>query len=290
MAGLASSSARAARADDPQAFRWMRAARVGPLLMLLVIMPLHAAPLESPASGPPAGRLVKDMALASAFRTIGDWHLAVYEPEDTPEGDPPDKAAQLCLTGPNGAGTVTQDCIALTATVAGVSTVYNLQTVDSVVVTPIPTTVPGGSEPALLVRASFSGGGSGTLTKLFVWTYVRVDATPFNHGPGGFFMEVFSSVIANGGEQRFFLSGPLAGCFVSAEQVFLAGPTMADPQPFNLRVYRRADVGFVPVLGLLTARAYPTIRGGDPPANPIEREMARVLRARVAVYPCGWPR
>jgi hypothetical protein len=54
--------------------------------------------------------------------------------------------------------------------------------------------------------------------------------------------------------------------------------------------YRRADVGSVPVLGLLTARAYRTIRGGDPPANPIEREMARVLRARAAVYPRGWSR
>jgi hypothetical protein len=43
MAGLASSSARAARAGDPQAFRWIRAIRGGPLLMLLVIMPLHAA-------------------------------------------------------------------------------------------------------------------------------------------------------------------------------------------------------------------------------------------------------
>ena len=230
------------------------------------------------------------MELGPAFRTAGHWHLAVFEPEGSADGDPPDAAAQLCLTGPNGAGTVTTDCTPLTATVASVGVTYNLQTVDSVAVALIPTATPNRSEPALLVRASFSGGGSGTLTKLSVWTYTRVDATPFNGGPGGFFMEVFSSVVTNGGEQRFIPSGPLAGCFVSAEQVCLAGPTMADPQPFHLRVFRRAGVGFVPVLGLLTARAYPTIRGGDPPANPVEREMPRLRRALAALYPRGWPR
>ena len=264
----------------------MRAPRVGLLLLLLAGPPVLAAP---PAA-PPGGRLVKEMELGPAFHTVGSWHLAVYEPEDPQDGGPPDAAARLCLTGPNGAGAVTTDCTALTATVAGVSTIYNLQTVDSVTVAPIPAATPGRSEPALLVRASFSGGGSGTLTKLSVWTYNRVDGTPFNGGPGGFFMEVFSSVVANGGEQRFFLSGPLAGCFVSAEQVFLSGPTMADPQPFHVSVFRRAGVGFAPVLGLLTARAYPTIRGGEPPRNPVEREMPRLRRALAVLYPRGWPR
>ena len=264
----------------------MGLSRAGPLLLLFAATVVQAAP----PAGAPAGRLVKEMQLGPTFRTVGDWHLAVYEPEDPGDGTPPDAAARLCLTGPNGAGTVTTDCTALTATVAGVSTIYNLQTVDSVTVAPIPAATPGHSEPALLVRASFSGGGSGTLSKLSVWTYNRVDGTPFNQGPGGFFMEIFSSVVANGGEQRFIPSGPLAGCFVSAEQVFLSGPTMADPQPFHVRVFRRAGVGFVPVLGLLTARAYPTIRGGDPPADPVEREMPRLTRVLAALYPRGWPR
>lgn len=187
----------------------VRVTWTGPLLLLLAGTAVQAAP--------PPGRLVQEMELGPAFRTVGDWHLAVYEPEDPGDGGPPNTAAQLCLTGPNGAGAVTRDCTALTATVAGVSLIYNLQTVDSVAVTRIPSATSGRSEPALVVRASFSGGGSGTLTKLSVWTYTRVDGTPFNHGPGGFFTEVFSSVVANGGEQRFFLSGPLAGCFVSAE-------------------------------------------------------------------------
>ena len=238
----------------------------------------------------PPGRLVKEMEFGPAFRTVGSWHLAVYEPEPTADGDPPDAAAQLCLTGPNDGGAVTTDCTALTATVTGVGTTYKLQIVDSVTVAPIPTAASNRSEPTLLVCASFSGGGSGTLTKLFVWTYNRVDATPFNHGPGGFFMEVLSSVVANGGEQRFVSSGPLAGCFVSAEQVFLSGPTMTDTQPFHIRVFRRAGVGLVPMLGLLTARAYPTIRGGNLPTDPVEREMPRLRRALAALYPRGWPR
>ena len=68
---------------------------------------------------------------------------------------------ERCLCGDAG-------LTALTATVAGVSLIYNLQTVDSVVVTRIPSATSGRSEPALVVRASISGGGSGTLTKLSV--------------------------------------------------------------------------------------------------------------------------
>ena len=226
------------------------------------------------------------MELGPAFRTAGPWRLEAYQPPD-PTGDAP---ARLCFTGPDATGAAEPDCTDLTATVEGVSVIYPLQTIDSIEVGRIPTRSAGGSEPALLVHASFSGGGSGSLRKLFVWTYERYAGTAPGHGAGGFFLDVFSSVVGDGGEQRFILSGPLAGSFIATDQVYIAGPTLADPQPYAIRVYRRAQPGFVELLGMLTATAYPTIRGGEPLAHPIDAELPLIIRALAAVYPRGLPR
>ena len=249
-----------------------------------LMVAVTAAGAEETALG---RRVVKEMELGPAFHTNGNWHLAATEPDEAAG----DEAAQLCLTGPSAAdGHPQEDCTALTATVEGVSLIYKLQTIDSITVAPIPTGRAGQTEPALMVRASFSGGGSGTLSKLSVWTYTRVTGTPLNAGPNGFFMEVFSAVTDDGGEQRMVLAGPLAGYLIVTDQFYTSGPTMADPQPYSVRVYRRASPGFVKVLELLTDRKYPTIRGGEPLAHPIDVELPLIRRALAAVYPRGPPR
>lgn len=231
----------------------------------------------------PSDVLVKDIHLQSFFHTRQPWEVKIYQPtgEDADTGKNP---VRVCFVGPNQA----PDCAPLLGAdpmpeVGPAS--YPLQTLGRVELKMLPTAPSGPKRPALIIEATFSGGGPGVLRTMFVWTDLG--------GPSrknDAFMLSFRSTIGNAGQQEFVSSGPLAGYFVMVDQTSMGDEANEEaPKHYVMDVYAPATLGYTQVLSILSKDRYPSNHTGDGLPNALHVLTPEIARALRGAYPNGMP-
>jgi hypothetical protein len=233
-------------------------------------------------AAPPSDVLVKDIHLQSFFHTRQPWEVKIYQPtgEDADTGKNP---VRVCFVGPNQA----PDCVPLLGSdpmpeVGPAS--YPLQTLAHAELKMLPTAPSGPKRPALVVEATFSGGGSGVLRTMFVWT----DLGPSQKND--LFTLSFRSTIGNAGQQEFVSSGPLAGYFVMVDQTSMGDEANEEaPKHYVMDVYAPATLGYTQVLTILSKDRYPSNHTGDGLPNALQVLTPEIARALSGAYPNGMP-
>ncbi len=100
-------------------------------------------------------------------------------------------------------------------------------------------------------------------------------------------MQTFKSVISQAGDQKFVSEGPLAGAFVSIDQVYEGEANMESPMRYQMNIYEPAPLGYVKVLSMLSENRYPSNHTRDGLSDAIATLMPAMSRALRAVYPDG---
>jgi hypothetical protein len=129
-------------------------------------------------------------------------------------------------------------------------------------------------------EATYSGGGSGTLTQTVVWT--------FSGGRVEGFYPTYTAKISNLAEARRFASGPMAGYYITADFIWGDQETHWDPHRFTLNAYK-LDNGrtYLRVLSYVTTNKYPAER--QTPDYVIDHEMPRLKALLADAYHKGAP-
>jgi hypothetical protein len=230
----------------------------------------------------PSDVLVKDIQLQSFFHTRQPWEVKIYQPtgEDADTGNNP---ARACFVGPNHA----PDCIPLLGSdpmpEAGPAS-YPLQTLARAELKMLPTSPSSPKRPALVIEATFSGGGSGILRTMFVWT----DLGPSQKND--VFTLSFRSTIGNAGQQEFVSSGLLAGYFVMVDQTSMGDEANEEtPKHYVMNVYAPATLGYTQVLSILSKDRYPSNHTGDGLPDALQVLTPEIARALNGAYPNGMP-
>jgi hypothetical protein len=129
-------------------------------------------------------------------------------------------------------------------------------------------------------EATYSGGGSGTLTQTVVWT--------FSGGRIEGFYPTYTAKISNLAEARRFASGPMAGYYITADFIWGDHETHWDPHRFTLDAYK-LDNGrtYLRVLSYVTTNKYPAERQTQDYV--IDHEMPHLQQLLADAYRKGPP-
>ncbi|MGH8184803.1 MAG: hypothetical protein ACREPH_14200 [Rhodanobacteraceae bacterium] len=250
--------------------------RIGSLLSALVLQGICGAAVAA-AAGSPKDHLVKDISLQTFFHATHPWQAKIYQlgGKDADMGNQP---VRVCLVGSMGNPKPYIACKALYGGAPVDGRAFPMQSFRDASLQTL--SGPDGTQrPALVVRATFSGGGSGWLQGIYVWNYDR---------RLGIFEETFESVAPGGGEQEFVKKGPLTGAFVQVEPVYEGDePNMASPTRYAMDVYYPTSLGYVRVLSILSSKRYPNYRTEQNLSDPIATLTPIMSRALKAVYPGG---
>lgn len=250
--------------------------KFGSLIVALVLLGL-AGTVNGAEAEPPHGRLVGDFPLQAFFHASHPWQAKIYQP-DGKDADTGNRPVRVCLVGLLGNSKPYAVCKALYGGVPVDGRALPMQSFRDASLRMV--VGPGGTRrPVLVVRATFSGGGSGWLQGVYVWNY---------DSRLGIFQRSFKSVVGGGGQQEFIDHGPLTGAFVKVDPVYEGDePNMASPTRYEMTVYEPAAVGYIKVLSLLTAKRYPNYRTEKNLPDPIATLTPVMSRALKAVYPAG---
>ena len=242
--------------------------------------------LITPAPSGRPYRLAKEIGLQSFFHTAKPFDLKIYG-RDEPIGTPADwYPMEVCIFG-QGEPQSANGCQPL---VDGESLprglVLPMQQFDSATLEMLPGTPGKPARPALVVRASYRSGLAGELHGVYVWDdmpRLQNDSRDYD----SFFL-TFQSVVSEAGQQEFVSHGPLAGAFVSVDQVSEGDePDAESPRYYQMNVYRPAPFGYVKVLSMLSAKRYPSNHTGESLHDPISVLTPEISRALKSVYPNG---
>jgi hypothetical protein len=212
---------------------------------------------------------VRRLDLQAAFHTKAPWSVYALAPTGS-DADTGDKPVKICFQQSPAAK---PDCTSLTSGLDNDTMIYPYQTFGSLRIEPL-----SPARKGVVATASFSGGGSGSLSQTAVWT-------PIGGKSDGF---ILSSTIKvdNLGEDRRFASGPLAGYYVVADFLWGEHETHWDPHRFAIEAYKLAPSGaYVEVLRYVTTRKYPAERQTEDYV--IDHELPRLKRRLHTVYPKG---
>lgn len=227
----------------------------------------------------PKERLVKAIPLQAFFHTAHPWKVSIYQPSGR-NADTGSQPIRVCLVGALGNPKPVIVCKALYGGAPVDGRVFPMQSLSSAKLELL--SGPDGTQrPALVVGATFSGGGSGWLQGVYVWNYDRrLDI----------FQETFQSVVGGAGQQEFVKNGPLAGAFVRVAQVYEGDEVnMMSPVRYQMTVYEPVPLGYTRVLSLLTDKRYPSNHAGGGLPDAIAVLTPTMSRALKAVYPGGVP-
>lgn len=231
-------------------------------------------------------QLVKEIALQSFFHTAKPFDVAIYY-RDEPIGTPADwYPVEVCIFG-QGEPRLSRGCQPL---VDGESLpwglVYPMQKFDGATLEMLPGAPGTPTRPSLVVRASYLSGLAGELHGVYVWN----DTPRLEHDSRNFdsFFLTFKSVVSEAGQQEFVMKGPLAGAFVSVDQISEGNePDAESPRHYQINVFRPVPFGYVKVLSMLSTKRYPsnhTEQGLHDPISVLTPEISRALKS---VYPNG---
>lgn len=234
------------------------------------------------APKPPKERLAKSIELQAFFHTPQPWRVDIFQPEDTSDwvGNWP---VRVCLIGPpdtRGSHSHYTSCTALYGDKPLSSgKMPPLQTLDSAGLEELPGPGRATSRPALVIRATFNGGGPGQIHDVRIWNYLP--------DIGGF-MPTFKSETSQAGQQEFVKTGPLAGAFVKVDQVYEGNEAnMISPVRYEMEIYEPTPLGYTRVLTFLSEKRHPSNHAGGGIPNPIATLTPIMVKALKAVYPNG---
>lgn len=226
---------------------------------------------------PPDEHLVKDIPLQAFFHASHPWQAKIYQ-SNGKDADTGNLPVRVCLVGSLGNPKPYDACTSLYGGASVDGRAFPMQSFRDASLR-ILSGPDGTQRPALVVRATFSGGGSGWLQGVYVWNY---------DSRLGIFQKTFVSVAGGGGQQEFVTKGSLAGAFVRVDQVYEGDePNMAAPTRYEMTIYEPAPMGYVKVLSVLTAERYPNYRTERNLPDPIATLTPIMSRALKAVYPEG---
>lgn len=255
--------------------------KTGAAFGVLVLMCFTAAATCKTVTAP-TERLVEDVSLQALFHTAQPWQLKIYQPI-SPEGPFGTRPVRVCFVGPSGARDLKNACTALFGGTPSAEDGRSVpvQTLDSAKLEMLPGANGAASRPAVVIRATFAGGGAGELKDVYVWSDTSLDHA-------GSFTQTFKSEVSQAGDQRFVTHGPLAGTFVEVEQVYEGNESnMEVPVHYAMTVYRPAPLGYVKVLSILSEKRYPSNHTRDGLRDAIKVLTPIISRALKAVYPQG---
>lgn len=251
--------------------------KIGSLVCALALLCMTGVAVAATVEPTTGYRLVKNIPLQAFFHASHPWQAKIYQPNggDAEFGDQP---VRLCLVGPLGGPKPYTVCKDLYGGLPVDGRALPMQSLRDASLRML--SGPAGTKrPALVIRATFSGGGSGWLQGVYVWTY---------DSRLGIFQKTFESVAGGGGQQEFVTKGPLAGAFVQVEPIYEGDePNMASPTRYAMDIYEPAPMGYVKVLSTLTEKRYPNYRTERNLPDAIATLTPIMSRALKAVYPGG---
>lgn len=247
------------------------------LLVNTLVLICGASFAASAIAATPTERLAKDIQLQAFFHATHPWQVKIYEPAE-PDADTGNEPVRVCLIGELGNPKPYTVCTELFGGAPVDGRAFPMQTFRDASLEML--SGPDGMQrPALIVRATFSGGGSGWLQGIYVWDYER---------RLGIFRKVFQSVATGAGQQEFLKKGPLAGAFVHVDQVYEGDEAnMMSPVRYRMTVYEPVPLGYEEVLSLLSEERYASNHTGDGLPDAIATLTPIMSRALQAVYPDG---
>lgn len=225
----------------------------------------------------PKGHVVEDFPLQAFFHASHAWRVKIYATSDK-GSDYAANPVYVCFIErganqrlpPHGRPSPDTHCSTLG------TGMHEMRSFTSARLQMLPGTKGGDARPSLVIHAGWSGGGSGFLQGVYVFNYIpNTDQ----------FEQTFHSTIVDNGVQQFVGKGPLAGMFVTADQVYVGNePNMAVPLHYEIDVYEPAPRGYVRVLGMATRKRYPSFRSGDMLRDPIAKFTPEISRAIKTIY------
>lgn len=250
--------------------------RIGLLVSTLALI-CGANIVASAVAAAPAERLAKDIQLQAFFHATHPWQVKIYQPAK-PDADTGNEPVRVCLIGELGNPRPYTVCTKLSGGASVDGSPFPMQSFRGASLEML--SGPDGTQrPALIVRATFSGGGSGWLQGVYVWDYER---------GLGVFQKAFQSVATGAGQQEFVKKGPLAGAFVRVDQVYEGDETnMMSPVRYRMTVYEPVPLGYEEVLSLLSEKHYPSNHTDDGLPDAISTLTPIMSRALKAIYPRG---
>jgi len=159
---------------------------------------------------------VKQLALKQPFHTKSDWNVTAYQATgpDAFEGDIPVK---ICFSRGGH-----EDCTLITSRAEDGTLVFNHQTVSELTVVELTP-----KENGVLLNAQFSGGGSGLLNQIAIWSYERT---------GDYFQRILTMSLTEQGSYQLIATGPLQGDAISADYVWDQGEAHFDGHRYAISV------------------------------------------------------
>ncbi len=213
---------------------------------------------------------IKTLNLKQTFKTKRDWHLTAYQSQDEESKDSPaGTAAKISFwSDKNKKGKDSE--VLLSASEFDPSVRYPHQTVSRVETISINPTAKG-----IWISATFSGGGSGSLTRNELWLYDSKrdefdKAITFNQ--------------TEQGEAKFVSSGPLAGCLVTADAHWGIDESHFEPHYFRMTVrkFNQSSQSYDEILQYLTSKKYDSLDSGS--IDVVSPELPQTLAKLKAVY------
>lgn len=250
--------------------------RIGSVVGALVLGCAASTALSATAATP-TERLAKDIQLQAFFHTAHPWQVKIYEPTG-PDADTGSEPVRVCLIGELENPKPYTVCTKLFGGAPVDGRAFPMQSFRDASLE-ILSGPHGTQRPALIVSATFSGGGSGWLQGVYVWIYDR---------RLGIFRKAFDSVASGAGQQVFVKAGPLAGAFVHVDQVYTGSEVnMMSPVRYRMTMYEPVPLGYEEVLSLLSEKRYPSNHTGAGLPDAIATLTPTMSRALKAVYPDG---
>lgn len=218
----------------------------------------------------PAEKLVQDLPLQGYFHTARAWRLKIYAGTGGFDlgrsGEAP--PVRICFESSTSPHDTPSTCWS-----------GAFQRLDSVRLSPVPGPDGRVGRRMVVIRLTGQVGPTihGTTHGLVAWEHDR---------PLGFDLAV-KSTVSFAGVQKFVTTGPLAGAFVSVDEVGEGDePTAASPRHYRMSVYEPVRFGYLKVLGVISKHRYPSplLEGIPHPIATLTPEIASDLDA---VYPRG---
>jgi hypothetical protein len=235
-------------------------------------MQANLPPSPSPSAAiEPGYAEVRRLDLQGPFHTKAPWVVYALAPTG-PDAATGGKPVKVCFQQTPAAK---PDCTAFTSTGDNSRARWNdsAPAADGLKIEDLAPGVKG-----VVAKATFSGGGSGTLTQTVVWT--------FSGGVFEGFYPTSTDKITNLAETRRIASGPMAGYYLTADFVWGEHETHWDPHRFTIDAYKLdRGGGYLKVLSYVTTAKYPAERQSEDYV--IDRELPRLKRFLTVLYPKG---
>ena len=211
----------------------------------------------------------KTLNLKSTFKLKKDWHLTLWQDKRLNDDQASSEAARYCFWYEK--SKKEKDAVSI---VSGsdfdVSINYPHQSVDVLELTKIQ-----GAENGIILKATFSGGGSGRLSRNEVWVY--------DSGLGEF-KKALCLNLTEQGQIRLISAGALAGTFIAADAHWGTDESHFEPHYFTIQLYKfdKGANSYIKLLEYLSAKKYDSLDSGA--INVIEPELPAIQKNLKAIY------